>query len=90
VLSYIRRDKNGGEVLVALNLTPVPRKNYRMGVAQAGFYAELLNTDSSDYGGSNMGNAGGVESYEMAVMGRQHAIEVTLPPLSCVVFQRQV
>ncbi|MDQ6988558.1 MAG: alpha amylase C-terminal domain-containing protein, partial [Mariprofundaceae bacterium] len=83
------RDKNGGEVYVALNLTPVPRPSYRLGVTQAGFYAELLNTDAAEYAGSNMGNAGGVHSLDVGAMGKPYAIDVILPPLSCVVLQKQ-
>ncbi|MDX8383621.1 MAG: 1,4-alpha-glucan branching enzyme, partial [Ghiorsea sp.] len=89
VLSYVRRDNHGGEVYVALNLTPVPRPNYRLGVCQAGFYAELLNTDAAEYAGSNMGNAGGVQSLDVGAMGKPYAIDVVLPPLSCVVLQKQ-
>jgi len=87
VLSFIRRDKNGGEVIVVMNLTPVPRENYRLGVPKAGHYKELMNTDSEVYGGSNIGNAGGVHSNEQPWMEQAHSIEITLPPLSCVIFK---
>ncbi len=87
VLSFIRRDKHGGEVVIAMNLTPVPREHYRLGVPQAGHYQELINTDAEVYGGSNMGNAGGVYSDEQAWMEQPHSISITLPPLSCVIFK---
>ena len=55
VLSYLR--KNGDEhAVVVLNFTPVPRHGYRVGVPTAGAYREILNSDSSYYGGSNVGN----------------------------------
>jgi 1,4-alpha-glucan branching enzyme len=87
VLSFIRRDKNGGEVIVVMNLTPVPRENYRLGVPQAGHYQEIMNTDAETYGGSNLGNVDGVQSDAQPWMEQAHSIEITLPPLSCVIFK---
>ncbi|WP_051937878.1 1,4-alpha-glucan branching protein GlgB [Ghiorsea bivora] len=87
VLSFIRRDKNGGEVIVVMNLTPVPREHYRLGVPQAGHYQEIINTDAYTYGGSNLGNTGGVQSDAQPWMEQGHSIEVTLPPLACVIFK---
>ena len=87
MLSFIRRDKNGGPVVVALNLTPVPRNNYRLGVPVAGHYTEIMNTDAEVYGGSNIGNAGGVHSEDRAWMGQTCSISITLPPLSCVILR---
>jgi 1,4-alpha-glucan branching enzyme len=57
------------------NLSPVPRDHYRSGLARAGRWRELLNTDSSFYGGSDSGNLGGVEvePWRPAVFGRTHA-----------------
>ena len=45
---------------MVFNFTPVPRAEYRIGVPEAGYYAELLNSDARLYGGSNVGNGGGV------------------------------
>jgi len=87
VLSFIRRDKHGGPVIVALNLTPVHRDNYRLGVPLAGHYREVMNTDSEIYGGSNIGNAGGVDAEEGAWMDQPYSINMILPPLSCVILQ---
>ena len=86
-LSYIRRDKNGGIVVVILNLTPVPRHGYRLGVPKPGHYSEILNTDSSLYGGGNIGNAGGVMADDHGWMHQPYSITVTLPPLSCVILR---
>jgi len=88
-LSYIRRDKHGGAVVVILNLTPVPRYDYRLGVPEGGFYKEVMNTDAEMYGGSNMGNGGGVDSESTAWMGQPHSVCMTLPPLSCLVLRRE-
>ena len=57
VISYVRRSKESW-LVVALNLTPVPRLGYRIGVPEPPFYREIINSDSAWYGGSNLGNAG--------------------------------
>src|SRR5439155_7977824 len=62
IISYARRDvRDGRHVLVALNLTPVPRAPYRIGVPTAGEYRTLLNTDASEWGGSGFGAVSGVQ-----------------------------
>ncbi len=83
VLSLIRKG-DGETILVGLNFTPVPRVGYRVGVPQAGLYAELLNTDSQFYGGSNSGNAGLLASEAIPWMGFEHSVALTLPPLGAV------
>ena len=87
MLSYLR--KAGSEfVVVVLNLTPVPRHHYRIGVPENGAYKEVMNSDSSFYGGSNIGNSGGsLVAQEQGWMGRPYSIEVTVPPLGAVVLQ---
>ncbi len=87
-LSYIRRDKHGGMVVVALNLTPVPRQNYRLGVPEVGYYEEIMNTDAESYGGGNVGNHGGVDSEPVAWMNKPDSIQLTLPPLACVILRK--
>jgi 1,4-alpha-glucan branching enzyme len=69
---------------VVCNFTPVPRTGYRIGVPRPGHYREIVNTDSAWYGGSDMGNAGGVESVAAPCHGRAHSLTLTLPPLACV------
>jgi 1,4-alpha-glucan branching enzyme len=86
VLSYIRKAADPKDrVLVVLNFTPVPRENYRLGVSRPGFYREVFNSDSEIYGGSNLGNDGGVQSEAVAWMGREYSVRMTLPPLGAVV-----
>jgi 1,4-alpha-glucan branching enzyme len=88
VYAYTRQAQNANDfVVVALNMTPVPRHNYKLGVPIAGFYTEILNTDASIYGGSNLGNAGGVYSQTGASHGRQQYISLTLPPLAALVMK---
>ncbi len=83
VLSYLR--KGGDEfAVVVLNFTPVPRTDYRIGVPLEGQYQEVMNSDSTYYGGSNTGN-GAVSSEPVPWMDRPHSINLTLPPLAGIV-----
>jgi 1,4-alpha-glucan branching enzyme len=83
VFSFIRRGKRPEDLFViVLNATPVVREGYRVGVPQAGFYQEVLNTDSAAYGGSNIGNMGGIQASPAPHMGRSHSLTMTLPPLA--------
>jgi 1,4-alpha-glucan branching enzyme len=86
VLSHIRKDRSGRKIVVAVfNFTPLPRTGYRIGVPLPGFYREAINSDSDVYGGSNLGNRGGVESDASGWMGRPSSILVSLPPLGGLV-----
>ena len=86
VISYLRRAKDGTFVLVILNFTPVPRSAYRIGVPAGGIYREIFNSDSTYYGGSNLGNLGNIASVPMPWMGFPDSIAITLPPLAGVIF----
>jgi 1,4-alpha-glucan branching enzyme len=83
VLSYVRQDGDD-HVVVVLNFTPVPRDNYRIGVPRAARYRTLLNSDSSFYGGANLGNSIAV-SEPVPCMGRAQSITLSLPPLGALV-----
>ena len=86
LLSYIRR--SGDEVLVvALNFTPVPHMNYRLGVPRPGNYEVVFNSDSSYYGGGNLGDAGMLTAEQIPYMGRQWSVGLRLPPLAGVVLR---
>jgi len=76
-------------VVVALNCTPVVRYGYKIGVPKAGYYKEILNSDSEYYGGSNVGNDGGQQSQPNQHFQWPHTIYATLPPLAMVVFKWQ-
>ena len=86
VLSYLRRSGDDF-VLVIFNFTPVPRHDYRIGVPLAGLYEEIFNSDSTYYGGSNVGN-GPLRSEDTPWMGRPHSLSLTLPPLGGIVLSR--
>ncbi|MBU4150290.1 MAG: alpha amylase C-terminal domain-containing protein, partial [Gammaproteobacteria bacterium] len=88
VLIYRRIARDGSEVIVALNFTPVPRENYRVGVPKKGGYREIFNSDSHFYDGSNMGNGFGMYSNDVECDGMAQSIAITLPPMAGVVLQR--
>jgi 1,4-alpha-glucan branching enzyme len=86
VLAFLRRapGRSTRPVLVACNFTPVVRRLYRIGVPVAGVWHELLNSDSEVYGGSGVGNLGGVVADDAGWHSRPHALDLSLPPLSCL------
>ena len=85
VLSYVRR-AGGAHVVVVLNLTPVPRERYRIGVPASGHYERLLSSDDLEWGGSGFGAIAGVDTEPSPFHGYPQSIEITLPPLSVLVF----
>ncbi len=85
VYTFVRRGKNPDDlILVVLNATPVVRYGYHVGVPREGYYEEVLNTDAAHYGGSNVGNMGGLSAGDYAWQGRRHSLALTLPPLAAV------
>ncbi len=90
VLSFLRKGDAGELMAVVLNLTPIPRRGYRIGVPLAGRYQEVLNSDSSFYGGGNVGNgATALLAEERPWMGRSYSLALTLPPLASIVIAWQ-
>jgi len=86
VYAWIRR--GGDDVcVVVLNLTPVPRHDYRLGLPAAGRWMEAINSDSEHYGGSNLGNLGGVEAVEEPWHGQPFSATLVLPPLSGLILR---
>ncbi|WP_458789570.1 1,4-alpha-glucan branching protein GlgB [Yoonia sp. MH D7] len=80
-------DEDDAPVVVMCNFTPVLHTGLRVGVPCAGLWDEVLNTDSHAYGGGNRGNLGGVVASLLPCDGHEASIEMTLPPLSAVVFR---
>jgi 1,4-alpha-glucan branching enzyme len=90
VIAFLRKPRDAGAtVLVACNFTPVPRPNYVLGVPRPGYWRECLNSDATLYGGSGMGNLGGMDSAPVAAHGHYHSVTVTLPPLSTVFLRHE-
>ena len=88
VLAFVRRGvAPGAQMLVVCNFAPVVHHGYRVGVPRAGGWVERLNTDSSHYGGSNVGTPlGAAHSEPIAAHGRSQSIVIDLPPLATVFF----
>ena len=70
--------------MCVMNLSPVPRYGYRIGLPVKSRWREALNTDAEVYGGSNVGNYGGVLAEETPWMSQPFSAEVTMPPLGVV------
>lgn len=89
VLAYVRYAKDVNDfVLVCCNFTPSVHAGYQLGVPSAGHYQEIFNSDSTYYGGSNQGNGLGIDSQPIEAQGREHSIELTLPPLGVMIFKK--
>jgi 1,4-alpha-glucan branching enzyme len=88
IFSYIRfaRDRRDF-IVVVINMTPVPRFEYRIGVPEEGHYAELLNSDAAIYGGSNVGNYGGIHTQSGFMHQYGHHLSLTIPPLAIVIMK---
>jgi 1,4-alpha-glucan branching enzyme len=88
VIAFARRNQARDRLAVVVcNFTPLVRAGYRLGVPAPGWYAERLNTDSVSYGGSNVGNFGGVTTREEPAHGRPYSLELTLPPLATMILE---
>jgi 1,4-alpha-glucan branching enzyme len=88
VFSFIRRGKNPDEmVVVVLNATPVVRYGYMIGVPREGHYEEVFNSDAAQYGGTNVGNLGGMNAGDHSWQGRRYSLALTLPPLAAVILK---
>ena len=87
IVSYIRRGLDNSFVIIVLNFTPVLRKEYRIGVPQAGSYHEIFNSDAGCYGGSNQGNGSGLHTENVAWMNFPQSIVISLPPLAGIILQ---
>jgi 1,4-alpha-glucan branching enzyme len=87
ILTYMRKDEEG-EVIVALNFTPVPRPGFRIGAPRAGTWREVFNSDSRFYGGSDLGNPLPLQSEPVPWMDQPQSLVVTLPPLAGIVLAR--
>lgn len=84
VFSWLRRDGDRA-VAVVLNATPVPRPRYRIGLPHGGYWREAFNSDSRHYGGSDLGNGGGVDAEPVPWMDQPWSAEVLVPPLAGIV-----
>ena len=90
VISFLRKGKNKLEtLLVVCNFTPIPRSEYLVGVPFEGSWAEIFNSDSHYYGGSNSGNLGEIQTEEDPTHLHAARLSLTLPPLSTLILKLQ-
>ncbi|CAL9349283.1 1,4-alpha-glucan branching enzyme GlgB [Actinosynnema sp. ALI-1.44] len=80
VLSFVRIGEDGSLLACVANFAGMPHHDYRVGLPVAGRWREVVNTDSSAYGGSGVGNMGGVEAEEKPWHGRPASAVLQLPP----------
>ncbi|MDR1741910.1 MAG: 1,4-alpha-glucan branching protein GlgB [Synergistaceae bacterium] len=93
VIAFLRKgnkfpEGTGEFIMAAANFTPVVRAPYRIGVPEPGMWREILNSDAEVYGGSGVGNAGGMEAENIPCHGFDWSLPLTLPPLGIVVFHK--
>ncbi len=88
VISFRRIDARGKEVVVVCNFTPVQRKKYRIGMERPGVYKPVLSSDAAKYGGTGV-RLRSVAAKPVPMHGRKYSVELTLPPLSTVFYERQ-
>jgi 1,4-alpha-glucan branching enzyme len=90
VVSIVRYAKSRSDfVVMVFNFTPVPRMEYRIGVPEPGWYAELLNSDADVFGGGNVGNGGGVATEPIAAHGFEQSLRLVVPPLGCLLLKKR-
>jgi len=88
VISYIRKGKEGQKTqVVVCNFTPTVHHNYRIGVPAPGSYVEILNSDRKEFGGSGVGHAAPVLTQPQPWQGREHSMQIVLPPLGVSCFE---
>jgi 1,4-alpha-glucan branching enzyme len=80
-LSFLRMSAGGGVLACVANFSGEPHREYRLGLPSAGRWREVINTDARVYGGSGVGNLGGVEAVLEPWHGRPASATVTVPPL---------
>jgi len=90
VISLLRRgDPGDPQMVIVGNFTPVPRMNYRIGVPSRGYWKEVLNSDAQPYGGSGIGNMGGIEAVAEPFHDRPYSLTLALPPLAILFFRSE-
>jgi len=88
ILVYLRKGLDGTPpLLVCANMTPVVRYDYEVGVPCSGYWKEIFNSDSTTYGGTNIGNFPGRETTGRGHHDRPDSILVNLPPLATTIFR---
>ena len=87
IVSFVRKDDHGNQILCVFNFTPVVRNDYRLGAPSRGKWVEIFNTDADMFGGSNVGNFGEVWTQDIPWQNRNCSLNIQLPPLAAVFFR---
>ena len=87
IVSFVRKDDHGNQILCVFNFTPVVRNDYRLGAPSRGKWVEIFNTDADMFGGSNVGNFGEVWTQDIPWQNRDCSLNIKLPPLAAVYFR---
>lgn len=87
VLTFLRRDKAGNDLLVSINFSPIGRAAYRLGVPTAGSWQVLLHSDSTAFGGGGRVDGRPIQSSAIPCHRQEDSIVVDLPPLTGLVLQ---
>jgi len=90
VFAWLRKSSTGHPLLVVGNFTPVVREGYRVGVPEDSRWLEVFNSDAQCYGGSNVGNGGGILAEQIPAHGQDVSLSLTLPPLGVIILRPQV
>ncbi|WP_309616578.1 1,4-alpha-glucan branching protein GlgB [Salinibacterium sp.] len=81
VVAFVRWSRSGEPLVGIFNFGGNPIAPYRIGLPFAGRWAEVINTDAEEFGGSGVGNFGSVQAVDAPFQGRPASVELTLPPL---------
>jgi 1,4-alpha-glucan branching enzyme len=87
VLSFLRKARDGSQLMCVFNFTPVARHDYSLGCRHGGYWREVFNSDAAMFGGSDIGNLGGVRANQAGMGLWPHYVSITLPPLAGVIFK---
>ena len=89
VWSFLRKAPVGvgNDLLIVVNATPVVRRGYHIGVHATGTYAQVLNSDAEEFGGSGCMHMDNITSSEVGAHGRNHSIKLDLPPLAILILK---
>jgi 1,4-alpha-glucan branching enzyme len=87
VFVYMRTGVGAPPLIIAVNMTPEPRADYRVGAPLSGHWTEILNTDATVYGGSGVGNFGGAATQPVFMHGEPQSLSLRLPPLAAIVLR---
>ncbi|MEO8886449.1 MAG: alpha amylase C-terminal domain-containing protein, partial [Mucilaginibacter sp.] len=89
IVVYARKGYDAADdVVVVLNMTPVTRHDYRVGVTAGGGWKEIFNSDAKEFWGSGVTNYGNLNAEYIGWHGRDNSIKITIPPLGAAVFKR--